>query len=216
MSYQAPGKRYAYTGTRLCSHATKLARLIGRLALVEIRRARGARARACTGTSRSRRASSSGAPASRRSRRCGRPRRARRCCTAARARGRRRRARRLRCRRPCSARTRRSRRASSRRGCRRRSTRRSSSRPARFCTKRMSPIAPSRSSFDVVPSSWTRTSLPSAQRSNWSAKRAFVTRCTRSISASCSLSSIQSTIGRPPTGSSCLGTVSVSGCSRVA
>src|SRR5207253_7196600 len=79
-----------------------------------------------------------------------------------------------------------------------------------------SPIAPSRSSFDVVPSSWTCTSLPSAQRSKSAAKRALVTRCTSSAEVSRILSWIQSTIGRPPTGRSCFGTVSVSGRSRVA
>src|SRR5262249_4862599 len=67
-----------------------------------------------------------------------------------------------------------------------------------------------------VPSSCTRTSLPAAHSSKSAAKRAFVTRCTSSAEISRTLSRIQSTIGRPATGNSCLGTVSVSGRSRVA
>src|SRR5439155_17100161 len=88
---------------------------------------------------------------------------------------------------------------------------RSSSRPTNW----MSPIAPSRSSFEVVPSSCTVTSS-GAQRWKSAAKRWFVTRWISSTPVSRILSRIQSTIGRPPTGRSCFGIDSVSGWRRVA
>jgi hypothetical protein len=78
----------------------------------------------------------------------------------------------------------------------------------------MSPIAPSRVSFEDVPSSWIAT--PSDHSRKRGANRPFVTRWMSSIPAARIFSTIQSTIGRPPTGSSCFGTSSVSGLSRVA
>ncbi len=80
----------------------------------------------------------------------------------------------------------------------------------------MSPVAPSRSSFDAVPSSWTVTFRPAAQAENASTLPAFVTTWTSSIPGTASTPSrIQSMIGRPPTGSSSFGSSSVSGLSRV-
>src|SRR6266545_1844169 len=52
----------------------------------------------------------------------------------------------------------------------------SPSHSSRSATNAMSPMAPSRSSFEVVPSSWMRTrARPRAQPSKSGAKRAFVT-----------------------------------------
>ena len=88
--------------------------------------------------------------------------------------------------------------------------------PVRSSTKAMSPIAPSRSSFEDVPSSWTVTlSRLLAHFSNAAAKRVFVTRWISSATSS-TLSQTQSSIGRPPIGSSCFAIESVSGRSRVA
>src|SRR4051812_5194862 len=81
----------------------------------------------------------------------------------------------------------------------------------------MSPIAPRRSSFEVVSSSWITTSRSRAQSRKSAAKRSFVTRWISSTSGTSEiLSSVQSTIGRPPTGSSGFARFSVSGRSRVA
>jgi hypothetical protein len=84
--------------------------------------------------------------------------------------------------------------------------------------KATSPIAPRRSSFDVVPSSWTVTpGLNIAQCWKSWAKRWFVTTCTASISSTSSTRSrSQSSIGRPPIGSRHFERSSVSGRSRVA
>jgi hypothetical protein len=95
----------------------------------------------------------------------------------------------------------------------------SSSIAALSMTKRRSPIAPRRSSFEVVPSSWTRTSLPRAAAHWWNAGalRAFVTTWISSIASTSAIAStIQSMIGWPPTGRSSFAHVSVSGRSRVA
>ena len=95
-------------------------------------------------------------------------------------------------------------------------TSRSSPAPIRFKTNAMSPIAPRRSSFDTVPSSCTVTPPRRfAHSRKSSAKRAFVTSSTLSVT-SATRSQTQSSMGRPPTGRSCLGIESVSGRSRVA
>ena len=95
-------------------------------------------------------------------------------------------------------------------------TSRSSSMPARSMTYFRSPIAPSLSSFVLVPSSWTTT--PGAAQSRKSeAKRVFVTTWVSSTSVTSRIfARIQSRIGRPPTGRSGFGTSSVSGRRRVA
>src|SRR2546423_1650137 len=83
-------------------------------------------------------------------------------------------------------------------------------------TNARSPIAPSRSSSLVVPSSWTTTPA-GAQARNAGANFAFVTRCTSSTSSTSPIRSrIQSTIGRPPSSRSGFGRSFVSGYSRVA
>ena len=140
------------------------ARLVGRVARPRDSVRAAARARAGRDTSRSRRASTAAPPASRRSRAPGRPGRARRrrsACELAGADV----VHRDRARAPLRARTRR--------------TRPGEVEQVVACDheqvvvetgvldhERMSPIAPRRSSFVLVPSSWTVTSRPCAQRSN--------------------------------------------------
>ena len=73
--------------------------------------------------------------------------------------------------------------ARTRTGCRRRGRAARRRAAASSITSRRSPTAPSRSSFDVVPSSWTVTRVLAAQRREGGAKRLFVTRWTPSTSS---------------------------------
>ena len=174
MSCHSPDEAIAVDRLARVQPRREVARRVGRVALLEVARQQREMVGRGTDMPPSRRGRSSARRASPRSRRRGRRRRARRRRTARAARGRRPRAPRSRSR-PSRARTRRGRRASTRRGCRPR--RPAGPRPrARRARSRsaMSPIAPSRSSFDVVPSSWTVTSS-GAQSSKAGAKREFVT-----------------------------------------
>ena len=76
----------------------------------------------------------------------------------------------------------------------------------------MSPIAPSRSSFDVVPSFTIVTpSRPRAHSSNCGVNLAFVTTITASTPIGSSRSTTWSSIGFPPTSSNAFGRSIVSG-----